>query len=50
MGLVLTQAFFRVYNKTQEVRIMIGLNDQIKTYMIKYEWKDIVLYVEKYTS
>lgn len=29
---------------------MIGLNDQIKEYMIKYEWKDIVLYVEKYTS
>ena len=50
MGLVLTQVFFHVYNKTQEVKIMIGLNDQIKTYMIKYEWKDIVLYVEKYTS
>lgn len=29
---------------------MIGLNDSIKEYMIKYEWKDIVLYVEKYTS
>ena len=29
---------------------MIALNDQIKIYMEKYEWKHIVLFVEKYTS
>lgn len=30
--------------------IMVALNDQIKVYMEKYEWKHIVLFIEKYTS
>lgn len=29
---------------------MIALNDQMKEYMVKYEWQHILLYVERHTS
>ena len=47
---LLTRDFFRCYNRTQEVRNVIGLNEQIKKYMIKYDWRHIVLNIEKFTS
>ena len=49
-GKMLTRDFFRCYNRTQEVIRVISLNEQIKKYMIKFDWKHIVLNIEKFTS
>ena len=29
---------------------MIGINEDLKRYMEKYDWKDVVLDIEKFTS